>query len=78
VAITSLIEVESTADVAEWVEEFDVTGRVGWDTDRSVWKTYHVESGRPQYAVIDQDFVLLEVTRDHDLAEDVALDALGL
>jgi hypothetical protein len=69
--------VASTDDVASWIEEFDVTGKVGWDQGRAVWSAYHVESGRPQYAVIDRDFVVVEITRDHDAAEAAALEALA-
>ena len=71
-----MLEVTSTDDLAEWIDTYAVTGRVGWDQDEAVWETYHAVSGRPQYAVIDRDFVLLEVTRDHEEAEAVALDAL--
>ncbi len=53
-----------------------MTGRVGWDEHKDVWKAYHAYDGRPQYAVIDRDFVLIEVTRDHDAAEQAAIDAL--
>jgi len=77
VVITSLVEVEEVGEVGEWIDAFDITaGKVGWDTDWTVWDTFHVERGRPQYAVLDRDFVLIEVTRDHDLAEEAAIDAL--
>jgi len=54
-----------------------VTGKVGWDQGREVWGAYHVESGRPQYAVIDRDFMVVEITRNHDDAEAAALEALA-
>ena len=75
--ITSLVDVDSVDDVNAWAAEFDVTAKVGGDYDRSVWKAYHVQSGRPQYAVIDRDFVVQLVTRDHDEAEAEAVRLLS-
>ncbi len=63
--------------MASWIEAFDMTGRVGWDQGRKVWGAYHVESGRPQYAVIDRDFMVVEITRSYDDAKAAALEALA-
>ena len=63
-------------DVQAWIDTFDVTGEVGWDEHREVWQAYRSDSARPQYAVIDRDFVVIERTHSHDAAAQAAIDAL--
>lgn len=70
------MEAESPDDLREWVDAFDITHLVGGDYDRSVWKAFHVQNSRPQYALVGRDFVVDLVTTDHDEATDRALELL--
>ena len=70
------MEVEDQADLASWVEEFDLTHPVGGDYDWRVWDAFHLTDGRPQYAVIDTDFVLIHVGTNRVEAEEIAAGLL--
>jgi hypothetical protein len=72
----SLVETETRADLAEWVESFDITHPVGGDYAWRVWEAYHQQEGRPQWVVIDRDFVLVHGGRIQSEAEDLAASLL--
>ncbi len=74
--ITALHDTDSTDDLQDWVDEFDVTHLVGGDYDDAIFDAFSEGAGRPQFAVIDRDFDLVHVGRDQDEAQQVVLDSL--
>jgi hypothetical protein len=59
-----------------WVEAAAITHLVGGDYDEAVWETYHQDPGRPQYLVIDRDFVVVHGGRIQSEAEELAASLL--
>jgi hypothetical protein len=74
--ITALHDTDEISDMAQWVDEFEISHPVGGDYDDAVWDAYTETYGRPQFAVIDRDFDLVYVDRDLDGAEQAVMDAL--
>lgn len=67
-------------DLEAWATEFGLTHAVGDDDDRLVLDLYTERAGRPQYAVVDRGFDVVEVglTRDEAFAlvlEELEVDA---
>jgi len=75
--VTSLQDLVEPEEVTEWEQAFDIqAGTVGWDEVDNVWDTFHDGPGRPQFVVLDRDFMVVDVTHDEAQAEAAALDAL--
>lgn len=74
--IMSLTETHDREDLQSWVETFGSTHPVGGDYDRSVWDTYDLSLGRPQYIVIDRSFVVVHASNVQATAEEFAASLL--
>lgn len=71
--MTALHAVSGIDEVQEWIDGFEITHVVGDDGDRAVLELYTDRPGRPQYAVVDRGFDVVDIGLSRDEAFEAVL-----